>query len=512
MGLPLLQLRDDWPWGYVGQLQARLGFGLMACLLLSACANKPAEIATTPTTPLDKQSLVNILAGEISLHRGLNQQASEYLLTSAQRTENISLAKRATYAAQLGNQVDTYRQASGTWAALEPDNIVAQQHLAQGLVLSTEPDKAKVILQKILATDPAYLPAQTLYAEVLLSANAFEEADQFLRNYTSQQQPNRVLAGMHLQALEALSDLDGAQALLSKLINNNPNDPELEWSIGMLYMQIDDYEQALTHLLKVATLDPNNAQIHYYLGLNYKQLNQPSFALKHFRMVSNGPHLMASLIEQIAISQPATQHTKAYFAGLRKQHPLQSVQIYLLQADYFTSLNEPAMADTTYAEALQTYPNNIPLLYSQAMLASQQGAWDKMESNLLRVIELDADHADALNALGYTYADHNSNLKMADVYIKRAFQLKPNDPAITDSMGWLAFRQGHYRLARDYLQQAFAAMPDAEIAAHLGVVEWALGNIERANQIWDSILANDPDNPLIKQAKLDAEKEFPHAD
>ncbi|MGB2516873.1 MAG: tetratricopeptide repeat protein, partial [Pseudomonadales bacterium] len=322
----------------------------------------------------------------------------------------------------------------------------------------------------------------------------------------------RVLAGMHLQALEALSDLDGAQALLSKLINNNPNDPELEWSIGMLYMQIDDYEQALTHLLKVATLDPNNAQIHYYLGLNYKQLNQPSFALKHFRMVSNGPHLMASLIEQIAISQPATQHTKAYFAGLRKQHPLQSVQIYLLQADYFTSLNEPAMADTTYAEALQTYPNNIPLLYSQAMLASQQGAWDKMESNLLRVIELDADHADALNALGYTYADHNSNLKMADVYIKRAFQLKPNDPAITDSMGWLAFRQGHYRLARDYLQQAFAAMPDAEIAAHLGVVEWALGNIERANQIWDSILANDPDNPLIKQAKLDAEKEFPHAD
>ena len=512
MGLPLLQLRDDWPWGYVGQLQARLGFGLMACLLLSACANKSAEVATTPTTPLDKQSLVNILAGEISLHRGLNQQASEYLLTSAKSTENISLAQRATYAAQLGNQVDTYRQASDTWAALEPDNIVAQQHLAQSLVLNKEPVKAKVVLQKILAADPAYLPAQTLFAEVLLSTNAFEEADQFLHNYTSQQQPNRVLAAMHIQALEALSDLDGAQALLSSLIQNYPNDPELEWSIGMLYMQIGDYDQALTHLLKVATLDPNNAQIHYYLGLNYQQLNQSSFALKHFRMVTNGPHLMASLIEQIAIAQPATQHTNAYFAGLRKQHPLQGVQIYLLQADYFTSLNEPAMADTTYAEALQTYPNNIPLLYSQAMLASQQGAWDKMESNLLQVIELDPDHADALNALGYTYADHNSNLKMAAVYIKRAFQLKPNDPAITDSMGWLAFRQGHYRLARDYLQQAFAAMPDAEIAAHLGVVEWALGNIDKANQIWDSILANDPDNPLIKQAKLDAEKEFPHAD
>lgn len=512
MGLPLMQLRDNWPWRYVGQLQARLGVSLMTCLLLSACANKPADIATTPTIPLDKQSLVNMLAGEISLQRGLNQQASEYFLTSAQSTDNITLAKRATYAAQLSNQVNTYRQASDTWAALEPDNIVAQQHLAQSLVLNKEPVKAKVVLQKILAADPEYLPAQTLFAEVLLSTNAFEEADQFLRNYTSQQQPNRVLAAMHIQALEALSDLDGAQALLSNLIQNNPNDPELQWSIGMLYMQIGDYEKALTPLLKVASLDPNNARIHYYLGLNYQQLNQSSFALKHFRMVTSGPHLMASLIEQIAIAQPATQHTKAYFAGLRKQHPLQGVQIYLLQADYFTNLNEPAMADTTYAEALRTYPNNIPLLYSQAMLASQQGAWDKMESNLLQVIELDADHADALNALGYTYADHNSNLKMADVYIKRAFQLQPDDPAITDSMGWLAFRQGHYRLARDYLQQAFAVLPDAEIAAHLGVVEWALGNIETANEIWNSILKDDPNNALIKQAKLDAEKEFPYAE
>lgn len=507
-----MQLRDDWPWCYVGQPQARLGVSLMTCLLLSACANKPAEITTTPTIPVDKQSLVNMLAGEISLHRGLNQQASEYFLTSAESTENITLAKRATYAAQLSNQVNTYRQASDTWATLEPDNIVAQQHLAQSLVLNKEPVKAKVVLQKILETNPEYLPAQTLFAEVLLSTNAFEEADQFLHNYTSQQQPNRVLAAMHIQALEALSDLEGAQALLSSLIQNNPNDPELQWSIGMLYMQIGDYEKALTPLLKVASLDPNNAQIHYYLGLNYQQLNQSSFALKHFRMVTNGPHLMASLIEQIAIAQPANQHTKAFFAGLRKQHPLQSVQIYLLQADYFNSLNEPAMADTTYAEALQTYPNNIPLLYSQAMLASQQGAWDKMESNLLLVIELDADHADALNALGYTYADHNSNLKMADVYIKRAFQLQPDDPAITDSMGWLAFRQGHYRLARDYLQQAFAVLPDAEIAAHLGVVEWALGNIKTANEIWNSILKDDPNNALIKQAKLDAEKEFPHAE
>ena len=78
-----------------------------------------------------------------------------------------------------------------------------------------------------------------------------------------------------------------------------------------------------------------------------------------------------------------------------------------------------------------------------------------------------------------------------------------------DSMGWLNYRQGHYRLARDFLQKAFAILPDAEIAAHLGVVEWALGNIQEAHRVWQSILQDDPDNALIKQAILDAQEEFP---
>jgi Flp pilus assembly protein TadD len=220
--------------------------------------------------------------------------------------------------------------------------------------------------------------------------------------------------------------------------------------------------------------------------------------------------LIASIVEQIAIEQPATQRTNYYFSKLRNQHPQLSARLFLLQADYFKSLGQQDLAQITYDSGLAEHPLNTPLLYAQAMLAAYQSEWPKMERSLLQIIELEPNNADALNALGYTYADHNSNLKQADIYINRAFQLKPDDPAIKDSMGWLAFRQGHYRLARDYLQQAFADFPDAEVAAHLGVVEWALGNIEQAHQIWNSILKDDPDNTLIKQAQLDAQKEFPN--
>ncbi|MDP6969322.1 MAG: tetratricopeptide repeat protein [Gammaproteobacteria bacterium] len=490
--------------------KARLGSGLAACLLLSACANTTPVPPPTPPTPLDGKNLTHMLAGEISLHRGLNQQASEHFLASAQSTQNAELAKRATYAAQLSNQTDNYKQASQMWAQLQPEVTLAQQHVAQSLLRNNEIDAAKDVLMELIDTKPEYLPAPTLYAEILLAEQAYQQADTFLQPYTNQAQPDRLLASMHVQALSQLSDPEGALELLNKLIKRYANDAGLRLSAGVLYMQVGLLNQAQTHLLKAAKLDPDNSQAQYYLGLNYLQLSQPNKALKHLRLVSAGPNLIPSMLEQIAIEQPAAQHTRDYFAKLRGHHPQHSAQLYLLQADYFKSLSELQLAQDTYREGLDKHPLNIPLLYSQAMLAAYQGDWIKMESDLLKVIELNPDHADALNALGYTYADHNSNLKQADIYIKRAFQLKPDDPAIKDSMGWLAFRQGHYRLARDYLRQAFAEFPDAEVAAHLGVVEWALGNIEQAHRIWNSILKDDPDNALIKQAQLDAQKEFPN--
>ena len=143
------------------------------------------------------------------------------------------------------------------------------------------------------------------------------------------------------------------------------------------------------------------------------------------------------------------------------------------------------------------------------MVAAHLNQPDLVEKILLKVISLEPDHANALNALGYTYADLNINLSEAQTYIERALELNPDEPAILDSMGWLAFRQGHYRQARDYLYRAFEAMPDAEVAAHLGVVEWALGNTQKAREIWQTVLQGDPDNALIKQAILDAQKEYP---
>lgn len=478
-------------------------------LLLSGCSNAPKQPQPAQLTPLQSADLATILAAEMALQRGQNQQASELFLTSANNTKNAELAKRATYAAQLSNQIDTYKRSSQLWHHLQPEAVLAQQHLAQSLYHNNEIDLAIDILQSLIQQQPDYLPAPALLAEIFLSHKHYQACHELLLPYTRIGRPDRLLGSLHIQALSQLEDYNQALELTYKLINQHQEDTGLLLTAALLNTEVALPAKAHTHLQQAYNLEPDNPQINFYLAESFLAAGQTQHAIKHYRLTHSGPNLLKAIVSLLELDPPAAADQADYFAQLRQQHPQVSAQIYLLQADYLKSLDSLEAAYQVYAHAVAAHPNNTDILYAQAMLGAYLRDWPVMEQALLTIIALDAEHAHALNALGYTYADHNTQLNKAEEYISKALQLRPDDPAIMDSMGWLNYRQGHYRIARDYLQKAFAILPDAEIAAHLGVVEWALGNVQEAHRVWQSILQDDPDNALIKQAILDAQEEFP---
>ena len=86
-----------------------------------------------------------------------------------------------------------------------------------------------------------------------------------------------------------------------------------------------------------------------------------------------------------------------------------------------------------------------------------------------KVIELDPKHANAMNYLGYTYADLGQNLDEAERLIKEALKYKPNDGYITDSLGWVYYKKGQFDKALKYLKKAVELVPDDPIMLeHMG--------------------------------------------
>ena len=133
------------------------------------------------------------------------------------------------------------------------------------------------------------------------------------------------------------------------------------------------------------------------------------------------------------------------------------------------------------------------------MAAEKVDRIDIVEANLRKLIKIRPDHAHTYNALGYTLADRNERVQEAHDLIQTALKLSPNDPFIMDSMGWVLYRMGRDEEGLDYLQRAYKMRPDAEIAAHLGEVLWALGRHDEARRVWGGALKEHPKNEALQK-------------
>ena len=108
------------------------------------------------------------------------------------------------------------------------------------------------------------------------------------------------------------------------------------------------------------------------------------------------------------------------------------------------------------------------------------------ERHLRRALELDPRHVNALNHLGFMFAEQGRNLTEAQTLIQRALDLSPNAGHIIDSMGWVYYKKGEYQQAVEYLTRAAEHLPDdSEVLDHLGDALEKTGDVEAAIAAWE---------------------------
>ena len=144
-------------------------------------------------------------------------------------------------------------------------------------------------------------------------------------------------------------------------------------------------------------------------------------------------------------------------------------------------------------------PDDIDLVYQEAMVDERLNRLDDMERLLRRILVLQPENSQALNALGYSLADRNLRLDEALTMVRQAHELSPADPFIVDSLGWVEYRMGHFDAAATLLAQAYSSRKDTEIAAHLGEALWADGKHDEAAQVLRDAHKLDAGNEVLKQ-------------
>jgi Flp pilus assembly protein TadD len=171
----------------------------------------------------------------------------------------------------------------------------------------------------------------------------------------------------------------------------------------------------------------------------------------------------------------------------------------LAEAHLLREVRRWSDANEVLAQANRRFEGDADLIYEQAMTAEKLDRLDDMERLLKRVIEIRPEHHHAYNALGYSLADRSVRLPEARELIRKALELSPGDPFITDSMGWVEYRMGNRAEALRHLRAAYGARPDTEIAAHLAEVLWVDGQQEEARRILRQAKGRDAGNEVLRE-------------
>ena len=381
-----------------------------------------------------------------------------------------------------------------------PDNV--QLRICMVLLLEEmgKHESALAGLQGVFRIDAGQLQAVVLDAKLRLDLRQPERAFERIEAILEANPDNQRLRMQYARLLTRV-DMARAEQEFRTLVEQVPEDPDLLFSLALIQRETRDLDGARQNLMKLLELNQRTDEAHYYLGKTAEQQQRWEDALTHYMQVQ--PHrdfgAATDRIAQLLLAAGQAAELGAYFDHLRQRFPQLSERLYTLEADKLSSFHHRTEALQLLDRGIAEFPHSTSLRYSRSMLYEQEGSLAVAERDLRHILEREPDNAAALNALGYMLANRSDRYLEAERLISRALQIEPEEAAILDSMGWVKYRLGEYETALDYLQQAYRAFPDPEVAAHLGEVLWVLGDREAARRIWHDALQNAAEHPILTE-------------
>ena len=317
----------------------------------------------------------------------------------------------------------------------------------------------------------------------------------------------RLLLGRTLFDLEKF--VAARKAFLALAEDGKDDAEEMRLAATLASFQGQDWDVAEKEFSEALAAERGEPQaILYYLARISESKKRWSEAADRFALVPRGDRYWES---QLRVAGAMAQDQRllqamSHLRALKPSTPVERLTLAQTESTLWREAGDNVKAFAALDAALLIEPDNADLLYDSAMLAERIDRLDEAEKRLRRVIALQPDRAHAHNALGYSFADRNINLDEARTLVEKAHSLSPDDPAILDSMGWVAFRQNRLKDAEGFLRRAFDKFKDGEIAAHLGEVLWVQGRKDDAKAVWHAQLKTQPDSDILKKTIARFEK------
>lgn len=330
-------------------------------------------------------------------------------------------------------------------------------------------------------------------------ASSREETIQLMKELTKSH-PDAV--GPKLLLLEnALVESDNATAdkLTAELLERQAEDTPsaAEPSVIKIYataatrFRDNEQDKAHTILNRARVLFPKNERIALQAADLAFRLDDPNAARKIIQEAkklhpdSANPYLIeAAFYERQKEYQQASE---LYELALTKKKNAAT------ETAYIRALKNAGRMDNALKaadHALESYPNDQPLLITAAMLYQTSEQSNKAQLAYEELLRQNPKNILALNNLAWLYHQNGDNRAMD--LAKKAYQLKPDNAAIADTYGWILHQAGKQPESVKVLEKAHQLAPESnEIGMHLVDAYRKAGKDKEAKAILSQLSKND---------------------
>jgi|SRR6185503_20139104 tetratricopeptide (TPR) repeat protein len=306
---------------------------------------------------------------------------------------------------------------------------------------------------------------------------------------------------------------DRAAETLGPLVDEEPDDQRLREHLVDFLVRTDDRTNAIKHLRILVGDNPRSLPINSLLGRLLLFDRKPKEAVEYLNQALRlNAGAEPEYFFDLARAQTGADDPKAALETLdraRKRFPENFI------CEFYSALACSKMKDHTntlkYLEAAEiiarvkeTNRLNDEFFFHLGAAYERNHKFKEAESYFRKSLALTPDFPEALNYLGYMWAERGENLKEAHELIEKAVKLEPKNAAFLDSLGWVLFRLDQPEDALKWIQKAIehAEEPDATLFDHLGDIFAALKKQEQARQAWQRAYSIEPSDQI--QRKLNA--------
>ena len=306
-----------------------------------------------------------------------------------------------------------------------------------------------------------------------------------------------------------LGQADQAEAVLRELQERAPRNSAAVSRLAELYLRSGRIPEASRQLEALRKIDPANPVTYYFLGVVALEEKQFERARNHFEraiLINPGLEPAHTDLAVALLSLLRPEEAVSVLDRARKEVP-PSFRIEYLSGVARSQLKRFDQALEAYSAAEKLGSTNQPPLtdhrfyFQVGALLERKGDETKSIEYLEKALELKPDYDDALNHLGYMWAEKGKNLPKARAMIEQALKAEPENPAYMDSMGWVLFKLGKHPEALDWLLKARQRMtePDATVLDHVGDAAAACARWDLAREAWAASLKVEASPAIAKK-------------